>query len=705
MIDATVAGLRSARRVRPSALMNGAGASVGVAIIALLAHELMPAFAPGLMLGAICASVADTPSPLREKLKRIGLGWILSTFAVLAARASDGLLWSGLFVVAMIGFVAAMVTAYGRNVIPVTVSILLALVLSESAVQMGGASPIATALWFSLGGICYMAYAALATPLQMRWTRSMLVQEALKALVGYLRAQYRALTSDAPPASVYAMLVDAQAILAERIQAARNVVFVGMRTDEDRQIAAQLLVAIDILEASLSTQADLDALRDWRDTQDSHQQALRGLLLVAISDLERLARGVSDAMWQEGQSIGDRQELLARLTAMPRQSESPRQAVLHATADKLDVLFSHIDRLHEAQGNASIGAEVVRGIDLKPFVQRSHFDLTTLRREFHLHSPILRYGVRLSLAMSCGYLVGRLLPEGAHGSWILLTVALVMRASYSVTRQRRYERLMGNVIGCVIAGVTLWLAPSWLISIAVFVTVGMAHAFAAQSYLIASVASCIMALLQIRVPGSEEGVFVLMRIVDTAIGGLIAYAFSHFLPHWEAQSIRRLEADLHRAEAECARSALGLHTSDQDYRLARRRIFDAISALSAAVTRMLDEPGASGAEARRLSEVLAIAYVFAAELASVRVFLRSRADLDDDELAAALDHARHTVEARLADVSGQPVAISATVRIDSLDPETYEGAGRIARRLRRLIQVAERIAGAQSPMKDAERTS
>jgi hypothetical protein len=92
---------------------------------------------------------------------------------------------------------------------------------------------------------------------------------------------------------------------------------------------------------------------------------------------------------------------------------------------------------------------------------------------------------------------------------------------------------------------------------------------------------------------------------------------------------------------------------------------------------------------------LAAAYVFAAELASVRVFLRSRADLDDAPLAAALDHARVSVERRLA---GAPVPADTSgpsVQIDSLDAESYVGAGRLARRLRRLIQAADRIQAAR----------
>jgi uncharacterized membrane protein YccC len=692
MVQTTHSGLASARKLRPSAFMNGLGAALGVAVIAVGANTFVPAHATTLMLGAICASVADTPAPLIEKLRRIGLGWVISTIVVFLARLVAGqVLLEGLVAMGA-GFCAALVTAYGRNAIPISVSILLALVLSESGAQQSSAPPIVAALVFSIGGLLYAAYAAISTPLLMQQTKRMLLQEALQALAAYIRAQKSALDEGADPSRIFGMLVDSQALLAERIQAARNVIFVGIRTTRDRQMAAEVLVAIDILEAALSEQADLDTLLDMGAEGDELLQALRGLLLIAASELERLSRSVTDPVWHEAMPIADRHALMARILAIPRGGETRRQSVLQATADKIDVLFMHIERLAAAQCNPSMAQSLIGTIDLGPFVQRSIFDWRSLRRELNVKSPIFRYAVRLSLAMLCGALIGSLLPYRAHGSWILLTVALVMRASYSITRQRRNERLMGNVLGCLIAAVALWVVPAWVIPILIFVAVGSAHAFAAQSYLVASIASCVMALLQIHMAEPNEEVFVLVRVVDTAIGGMIAYAFSYLLPHWEHQSVARMVPDLQRAQIDCARLALAVDTSDQSYRLARRRLFDTIAALSMAVTRMVEEPGASVTQTRALSEMLAISYVFAAELASVQVFLRSRADRTDPKLVDALSRARKAVlnnltrEAPPAERAGS----GQLTEIDSLDRESYEGAGRLARRLRRVIQVAER---------------
>ena len=686
--------LAAAARVRGSALVNGAAAGCGVALVALAGAPLAGPFDGVLMAGAICASVPDSPSTLTDKLKRMGLAWGLGAIAVLiSALASGHRLWQAIAALA-IGFVAAMVTAYGRSAIPVGVSIILALGL-VGASQPPGADLRAVVGWFVAGGLGYALFAVATTLLLARQTKNLLLQETLQALAAYLRAQKQALDEGGEPRRIYARLIDAQAVLAERIQAARNVIFLDLHAPADLQAAAELLVAIDVLEAAFSAQADLDTLLELRLRDDMPMEAVRGLLLLAASDLDRLARSVRMAGWRLAVPIADRGPLLDRLKAVPRGAVGGQGHALHATADKLDVLFTQLDRLRDTQGDPALGRAVIGAIDLSPFVQRFSLDPRAIAREFHLRSPVLRYAVRLSLAMCCGSAVGALLPDSAHGSWILLTVALVMRASYSVTRQRRRERLFGNVIGCLLAPLLLTIAPDGVARLLTFVAAGAAHAFAAQSYLVASVASCVMALMQLHLTAPGTDALFILRIVDTAIGGLLAYGFSYLLPQWEHQTIGRAVRDLLQAQRDCARHALAPQGADQAYRLTRRRMFDALSNLSSAVSRMLEEPEAAGYRTRTLSEFLAASYVFAAELASVQVFLHSRAEAGDARLRRAIERTAALVQTRFGRETGPEEAAAdlpiQLPEIDTLDPESYAGAGVLARRLRRVIGVAGRV--------------
>ena len=49
------------------------------------------------------------------------------------------------------------------------------------------------------------------------------------------------------------------------------------------------------------------------------------------------------------------------------------------------------------------------------------------------------------------------LPDGNSlaTSWIMLTIVIIMKPSYSMTRDRRRQRMLGTVLGCIVAAVVL----------------------------------------------------------------------------------------------------------------------------------------------------------------------------------------------------------------------------------------------------------
>ena len=61
------------------------------------------------------------------------------------------------------------------------------------------------------------------------------------------------------------------------------------------------------------------------------------------------------------------------------------------------------------------------------------YDPRLLKAHLAPKSPVFRYATRLSLAMMAGGVVATSLGGERHGNWVLLTIAVVMRASYGLT--------------------------------------------------------------------------------------------------------------------------------------------------------------------------------------------------------------------------------------------------------------------------------
>ena len=71
------------------------------------------------------------------------------------------------------------------------------------------------------------------------------------------------------------------------------------------------------------------------------------------------------------------------------------------------------------------------------------------------------------------------LPWRAHDYWILLTIVVVLRGSLAQTLERRNSRVLGTLLGCLLAAGLLWgHLPPLVLLLFVSLAQALAHAFA-----------------------------------------------------------------------------------------------------------------------------------------------------------------------------------------------------------------------------------
>src|SRR5690606_404858 len=85
--------------------------------------------------------------------------------------------------------------------------------------------------------------------------------------------------------------------------------------------------------------------------------------------------------------------------------------------------------------------------DLSKFITHQRFDIRIFRNNLTLESNLFRHAIRMSCIMGIVYLLSHLLPLGHHSHWILLTILVILRPGFSLSKQRNYQRLAGTVIG------------------------------------------------------------------------------------------------------------------------------------------------------------------------------------------------------------------------------------------------------------------
>lgn len=683
---------RAARLVLRGHIENGISVSLCFAAVVLAAGAiggLVPAIFVG--TGALCVSIVDQPGPLRQKRVIMAAALLAASLISLLAGLASGrpLAMAGVVTLTSLGF--AFATAFGRPALMLAITAVLALITGMALPTATPSAAVTNAGLFFLGGGAYAGLALIASRALDDRNRRMFLNEALLAFAAYLRARSALYDRDAEPRAALVGVIERHVALMDRLQAARDAIFAGHLTAKRRRWVAGLLALLDLYEAVLSSDADWEALRESPDHDALRQISV--LTRAVADDVEALALTLITGM--AARPVRQHPELLAQLDdALARLADQGRTDVaagLRPTRTKLARTMLRTQRLAEVLAAPASSELPMPAIALADFMQPPTPLLATLRSHLTLTSPVARYAIRLTLAMLAGFAVTVAFPGYVHGGWILLTVALIMRASYAITRQRRNDRLFGTLAGCAVAAVLMPVLSAPAAVALIIVGVGVAHAYGGVNYRLTSFAASLMALFLLHFL-EPQTFYVADRVIDTVIGAAFSAVFARLLPSWEWNDVPRLLAALLTADRAFAAQALAFEPDDRAYRLARKQALDRFTALATTTRRLSSEPHRDDRQLARLNDLLAANYLFASDLASVQGLLRAYAGEVDVDAATAL----------LSDTHGR-VGGSLDEAVAAPPPETlrrrgwFEMRGRhpltiLRRRLLHIEHSAQRLA-------------
>jgi uncharacterized membrane protein YccC len=668
---------------------------VGLTFLTYLAAGLRTAVA--VAMGALCTSLMDMPSPLRHKFNEMLAGVLLCSAVALLVSLSSQVEWLLVSVIVLVSFLASMMVVYGRKAMPLQFAALFVMMLSSEAPSTPLQALHHAALFFA-GGAGYMAYAMVVVWRLQRRLKQQVLAEALYELAVYTSIKAGCYDVANPLPAQMETLVREQSVLAERQQASRDLILRG-RPKAGEAILLQVHYAMfDLYEVVLATHTDYVLLRE---------QYAGGAILPLLGDLiGKAARDIESVAYamtrdQPSRSTVDYQDELRALEDMVHRmpagegEDYDAQAVLRATVNKIGEVIAMIARLHAASREPWGALTMVPESDLTPFLTQQRYSIGMLLANLRWSSPVFRFALRVAMAISIGLVSSRWLPYTSHGYWTALTIAVILKPSFSLTRQRRADRLVGTLIGCLLTAVILHFvqAPALLMGF-MFVATVAAAAFLSIKYRYTAIAASVQALLLIGLTVPHGGSGISERLLDTLLGTLIATFFSYVLPNWEYQNLPRLVdavLDANRKYIDAAADLLLRRTADDvHYRVSRKRFMDSLASLSAALGRMLDEPAAKQRAPAELNRFTVQNYLLVAHVAALRLLLQRYADqLPAREVEAALDSMFAEVRTSLG---AAPAASPAAPPGQSTWIAQWPGWAPLQRRLRLLQRDAAQVA-------------
>lgn len=640
----------------PAPLVNGASVGVGLALITAVVASIggMPA-AVAASSGAAAASVADTVSTPRAKTSQMVPAVIGSVLvAALVALTHTNLLALTLCVLA-VSFTSVMWNAWGKRGGPQTFAMVLSLVFQMAAYTSHPMDADATwhhLGWVTVGALGLAVWSHISALVLAGRYRTLALVDSLRALSQLMRTQAEWTTGLAQraqatqPGPSLLPMVRQQAAIADVFQSARDLLYSqaakapeGSRT---LRLTSALFHIVNLRDVVQACQLDLDSL-----PLDAHaQRSLHALAQTLRHQAERLdaialalrnnthlpkPKPIPETPWPDHD---------ARLISLGRRAR-------HMAQIGQDIANSLVKTSQPLPMNPAV---------LMILVSPTDWTLAPLRAQLNWQSPVLRHALRATLAMGCADALAHWLPWTSHPHWLLMTVAVVMRGNLEQTLARRDARILGTLVGCVLASALLWLNPgaAWLFAV-LALSLSLAHGYVQRDYRITAASGALLALLQAHLftPSHQPAFFVAgERLADTLIGAGLAWGFSYVLPSWEQERLPALVRRLLNAQARYVHHVLRwhqTHAQSTQRSHARREVYDVLWLLAQALERMKKEPQRVRSWDAELETVLIRSHRLISHLAGIKGLLTMRqSELEPGQIQPALHFTEQTLERLLA---------------------------------------------------------
>ncbi|MBZ4189589.1 FUSC family protein [Niabella beijingensis] len=260
------------------------------------------------------------------------------------------------------------------------------------------------------------------------------------------------------------------------------------------------------------------------------------------------------------------------------------------------------------------------------FVEKTDLDGDLIRENLSLQSNTFRHALRLGIAMTLGYITAVLL-QLEYSYWILLTALVILKPTYSVTKQRNYQRVIGTIIGAMGGIGLLFLLQTQTGRFTAMILLMIAtYSFMRTRYLVSvTFMTAYVLILFFLLDSRNFHVVIENRILDTIIGSVIAGLTTYIIPSWEKKQVKTYMAaalEKTRAYFETVASAYIKNEPAPDYKLSRKEAFVAQANLSGTFSRMLSEPKSKQKNIKTIHQFVVMIFTINSHIATLAHYSR-----------------------------------------------------------------------------------
>ncbi len=589
-------------------------------------------------LGTMCVSLADNPGPLHHRQNGMNISIVLIFITAIITGFSVSVPWLLAIELLLFSFVFSMIGVYGVRANSVGFATLFVMVLNIDD-RYSSKEVLINAALVMLGGCWYFFWSLLLHRIRPYKLAQQAIGDCILSTASYLRIKASLYDEHVNYEKSYKALLEEQVQLHNKQNLVREILYktrsiVKESTHIGRILVATFVDSLDIFERIMTAQRNYKALHDAFD--NTVLSTFKHVLLqlaneldvigIAIQKAERSFPSVSLA--QEIESL-DSFFIDYRNQHMNAHNINDFTGLKHIL-DSVKDIHTRIETLHRYTGyDKALAKDLKISADYSQFVSPTDLQPKLLTDNLNLESNIFRHSIRVALAIFASYMLSGFLPLG-HSYWILLTVLVILKPAYSLTRQRNVQRLAGTFIGAALGGLILFLIKDGtVLTLILIISMIAAYSFMRLQYLLCVTCMTIYLLIAFYfLKPMNFNVVVTDRVIDTAIGSVIAFvAILLIPPKWEHEQIRILLQETIKANMAYYQRIASAFTGKSSYaplyKLNRKEVYVALANLSDAFQRMLSEPRSKQKNSVAVYQLVVANHLLASHIATLSSYIAS----------------------------------------------------------------------------------
>ena len=614
-----------------------------------------------------------SPSDVSGRLKHKQVGILFSAILVVVISFIGGYFdISNFLLFPILGFLTfciAFISIYGFRASLISFSGLLALVLSFAHTS-STLEVYQYALLIGLGGIWYLLLSTLWFYINPKAQTEETLTQTFLLTASFLDIRRQLIGEQPNRDDLQVQLLNIQSELTEHHDTLREILILSRKSSGKSNYQSRRLLIfiqlVELLETAIANPVNYNKMDMLFDAHPEFKTDFQKLLSEFSLQLRAIAQDLNKSKKFPSNNILSETFKTLENDILKFKNENhiedyERFLMLQNLLDYQKKQFEKLKKIKWLLGNPELTSDdYIKNDKLKRFIDSQDYNPRLLLRNLSFRSTIFKHSLRLSVAVMLGYGIG-LFFDFQNPYWIILTIIVIMRPSYGLTKTRSKDRIIGTLIGATLAsGLVFLINDPYIYGAVGVLSLVVAFSMVQKNYKASATFITLSVIFIYAILQPNILTVIQFRVIDTLIGAALSFITMRWLwPAWSIMEIGDNINDSLKANAAFFKSISNFYQKKgpvpTSLKVNRKEAFLQMSNLSSAFQRMAQEPESKQNHIDDIYELVVINHSFLASLASLSTYIQnhttSKASEDFKMISDKIDNNLNNVCSQLKGIN------------------------------------------------------